>query len=116
MEDMMKKALDSTILWELNSLAKEKNIDFKKWFEDEQMMLESIPVSIYELMKVLPKNIRPNDLDSELIIYWNERQKDWSPYYLFGMQTWRRESLRAPELVDALGKLLIWCIEEGWVG
>lgn len=111
----MKKGLDSEIMLELLQLAIEKKIDFKKWFQDEEMMLESVPVSIYELLTVLPRNIRPNDLDCGLTIHWNEKKKDWSTYYLFGNTDWQRESLREPELVDALGKLLIWCIEEGWV-
>lgn len=115
----MKKGLDSEIMLELLQLAIEEKIDFKKWFQDEQMTLEAIPVSIYEIMKVLPRQITlgVNAVGIEeffrLSIYW---QSDILGWYV-GYQGSRWLSVkRELELVDALGKLLIWAIQEGWLG
>jgi hypothetical protein len=109
----MKKTLDSGIFWELNALAIEKNIDFKKWFQDEQMMLEGIPVSIYELMTAFPMEQETSSTIWKLLI--EAYNGKWVATYFnsFGDMNGRQEE---PELVDALGKLLIWVIKEGWLG
>lgn len=39
---IMEKALDNEILWQIHALAIEKNIDFKKWFEDEEEITGNI--------------------------------------------------------------------------
>lgn len=112
----MKKGLDSEIMLELLQLAIEKKIDFKKWFKDESMMLESVPVTIYELLTVLPKiletrvgtfylSMTHDMLEGETFWYACYRDFEGTIY----------EIQESPELVDALGKLLIWCIQEGWV-
>lgn len=112
----MKKALDSGIIWELMPLAKDKNIDFKKWFSDEPMMLESIPVTIHELMTVLPKI-----LETKHGTYYLSMTHDMLESKTFWYACYRDfegtiyEIQTAPELVDALGKLLIWAVQEGWV-
>ena len=109
----MKKGLDSEIMLELLQLAIEKKIDFKKWFQDEEMMLESVPVSIYELLTVLPLFYVYKDKEAPMtgvFMEYHQCAKQWVVGYEHCVD------FDQEHLVDALGKLLIWCIKEGWVG
>lgn len=120
---MIKKTLDNEILWQIHALAIEKNLHFEKWFEDEEMMLQSIPVTIHELLTVLPKTLldpRPGVNKFYCIgTMWYSRAKVWQASYECLDETEHRDIYKAqtaPELVDALGKLLIKIIKEGWLG
>ena len=63
-----------------------------------------------DLIDILPKKIEIDKKKSiNLVFYWNNG-KFWGAYYDNGS-----ELKTAPELIDALYSLLVWCLEKGYV-
>ncbi len=65
--------------------------------------------TLTDILAILPKEIEVNKkFTVELIFYWNKISKWWGAYYdNLG------EVMKAPQLIDALYQLLIWCINNG---
>ena len=124
----MKKGLDAKLIKSLAELGEEKHIDFKgRYFPQEFMMAHWggywIPSTIYELMTALPLtllNPRPgiNKFYGKSTRWYPEVEL-WQASYEQVDETEHRDIFKAqtaPELVDALGKLLVLIIKEGWLG
>lgn len=122
----MKKVVDAKLRKSLAELGDEKHIDFKnKYFPQEFMTAHWsgywIPSTIYELLTVLPKSVPGETHRCKLLIRWYHKTETWFVGYVYEeIGSHKNDEYKGttyqPELVDALGKLLIWCIEEGWVG
>jgi hypothetical protein len=113
----MKNELDHDIRQDIGSLIYNNKININKYFRDGKMFLESIPSTIHELMTVLPKiletrvgtfylSMTHDMLEGETLWYACYRDFEGTIY----------EIQESHELFDALGKLLVLIIKEGWLG
>lgn len=111
----MKNELDRDIRQDIGNLIYNNKINLNNYFRDGKMFFESIPSTVYELLTVLPRSICIAGEVCDISMGWSEANNDWVAYYLHAYMM-QKDLIRSPELVDALGKLLIWCIKEGWLG
>lgn len=66
--------------------------------------------SLADLLSILPKEIEQSDRHPMTVVYyWNSTKKEWISYYDYVENTIMTS---APELIDALYQLLIWCLTE----
>lgn len=112
----MKNELDRDIRQDIGNLVYNNKINLNQYFRDGKMFFESVPSTIHELMTVLPKI-----LETRVGTFYLSMTHDMLEGETFWYACYRdfegtiHEIQESPELVDALGKLLIWCIQEGWV-
>lgn len=120
----MQKTLDINILLTLEELRKEKSIHFTRWPVDEEMSAGPIPITIHEILSVLPRKketkvttrvgTKVTTRVTKWEIFMRVYGKKWRVFYLNLSEEWCG-CQEEDELVDALGKLLIWAIKKGWV-
>ena len=111
----MQKGLSIGIMKDLAQVGQERGIRFKdKYFYHEDMMCKIagywIPSTMHEIMTVLPRDL--GALEDDVCSHYMTSTDDncWIAGYMYMAEE------KAPELVDALGKLLVWAIKEGWLG
>lgn len=115
----MKKVLNIDIMESLAHFGCLKGICFKdKYFFNEDMTHHLgrywIPSTVGELLTVLPKKIYVSERVDEFIAMWQNYSQEWQVgYRKVGRGNLCSHIEKEKELVDALGKLLIWCIKEG---
>ncbi|WP_289745007.1 hypothetical protein [Paramuribaculum intestinale] len=74
------------------------------------------PFTLIDILDILPKEPKYDSIGRPFTLHIREYKGDWRVWYARdGADVMIGGGKHAPELIDALYSLLVWCLEKGYV-